>query len=285
MTETKNAQEWLKNKYKKEGQKFEAVVFEEIKMNDDNEEEKVTKLEGEMAINGENNPSLVNIKKINLYGAEGITKLTIEGCPNVTELDVYGNKELTEIVGLEKLSKLAKLSCGKTKINKIDVSKNNELKELYFPENTQTKIIGFRNVVKNLVTWGSINGIPFPWEQILEEDLKEIAEALDIEKGEIEGKPVDKIKETVKQKAEQLRKNEKEIKEKFPDLINGTGEIVGKKLDELKNLNENKEDVAKKIKRLELENKVLKREVEIIKGKERVEELLAQIEVPVNEVH
>jgi len=75
----------------------------------------------------------------------------------------------------------------------------------------------------------------------------------------------------------------------LPGLINEKGEIVDEKLEELKNLDENKGDVTEEIKKLKLHNTVLEEEVKKIKGEERLEELLegllAQIEVPTNKTN
>ena len=98
-----------------------------------------------------------------------------------------------------------------------------------------------------------------------------------------------KKKEIVKEKAEQTKANKDKIKDNLPGLINEKGEIVDEKLEELKNLDENKGDVTEEIKKLKLHNTVLEEEVKKIKGEERLEELLegllAQIEVPTNKTN
>lgn len=276
------AQEWLEKKYK--GQTVEEVVFKQVMIGGEDDED-IENLEGELTIDGSNITSLADIKAIKLFAA-GITKLTIKGCLKVTEIDVYGNQELTEIIGLENLPELVGLNCGGTKISEIDVSKNSKLSQVHFTNNPHAKIKGFSNIIKNLTYWSSLNGIPFPWEQVLEDNLEEIVKELGIKKDEIAGKSVKEIKEIIEKKAKQLRENEEEIKNSIPDLINKDGKVDSKKLENLKKLNENQEKVVGELGKLQAENKAMRRRIEAIEGKEKLEKILseikAKIEVPTN---
>jgi len=78
--------------------------------------------------------------------------LTINNCLNVEEIEVYDNA-ITEIVGLENLSKLRRLNCGGNAMTKIDVSKNTNLEVLLVHDrNTGMQVVGIENLSK-LVTY------------------------------------------------------------------------------------------------------------------------------------
>ncbi|CAG8456302.1 1431_t:CDS:2 [Paraglomus occultum] len=210
-------------------------------------------LEGELLIDG-----YPDLEEIDLSQAKGITKLTINvNCPKITEIILYDNS-LTEIIGLENLTNLRKLNFGKTGIREIDISKNIQLEELSFHQNNSEKI-----KIK---------------EQIVEEDLKEIAEALGIEEEKIEDKPVEEVKKIIEEEAKRLQENEEKIKEKFPTLINEEGKIVDNELNNLGKLNDSKDDVAKRIEKLEIKNSYLENYIEIELGDEALKTILAEIE-------
>jgi len=129
------AQEWLTNNY--ENKKNDET---EIKISEG------TELEEKLTIDG-----YPQLKKIYLGGVKksdkGITELTIDNCPAVETVYV-ANNQITKIEGLEKLTKLRKLSFGGNKIEKIDISKNTELEMLYFHGNPAN--LEFTNGLKDL---------------------------------------------------------------------------------------------------------------------------------------
>src|SRR6185503_19736575 len=103
-----------------------------------------------------------SLKIIRLRETKGITKLTIINCLNIEEIEVYGN-EITEIVGLENLSKLRRLNCGGNAMTKIDVSKVAGLEVLLVHDNKSgMQVIGIENLPKLVKYSGgehSVDGI------------------------------------------------------------------------------------------------------------------------------
>ncbi|MCE8163692.1 MAG: hypothetical protein I3273_03750 [Candidatus Moeniiplasma glomeromycotorum] len=87
-----------------------------------------------------------------------------------------------------------------------------------------------------------------------QKNLKEIAKKLGVEEQETENKPVEEIKILVDKEIEKLQQNINKIKRELPELIDETGEINDNILNELRELEENKENNATKINGLE--NKV-----------------------------
>src|SRR4051812_46898096 len=86
-------------------------------------------LEGALVIDG-----YKKLTKIFLNGAKKIAELKINDCPEI-EIMFVSDNQITKIEGLDKLTKLKKLSFGGNKIEKIDISKNTELEMVVFFQN------------------------------------------------------------------------------------------------------------------------------------------------------
>lgn len=223
------AQTWLENNYKdKKEEKINFTLVNILKKMKG--EEKDEKLEGKMSISGYS-----ELKEIDFTDAKGITELTIENCPNIEVIILYGNP-ITEIPWLNELPNLRRLNCGNTEIKGIDISGNAQLSWLSLNKNNRTiKIDGFKDFVKRMVYWNSIEGMEFPWEQILGEDLIEIAEVVGIEEGEMKDRAPGEIKELIKKKVGELQGIKDKVKE-IPGLVDGENKIDDDRLNELKEL-------------------------------------------------
>src|SRR5215212_4678746 len=126
MMETKNAKEWLKNKYKNKNE-VEKIEFE-VDTHD-----KGIELEGDLKID-----RYPQLEKIDLREGKGITELIVESCDKVREIRVYDNK-ISKIEGLEKLPELTYLGLSKNQISgRIDISKNTKLEYLNLQGNPDT---------------------------------------------------------------------------------------------------------------------------------------------------
>lgn len=267
MVEKMNAQQWLEANFKEKNGVIEINFL--WKESGKKTEEATEKLEGEILIK-----DYLELKEIDFSGAKGVTKLTIENCPNVEVIDLYGNP-ITEVLGSGGLIKLRKLNYGDTNIAAIDVSKNTGLREIFLNDKQEIKIVGFINIVKQLNVWSSIDGIAFPWEQIAEKDLKEIAKELGIKEGDLEGKSPEELRKVVKEKVDKFRGNEDKIKQ-IPGLINKEGEKEGEindeRLEELKKLEPGELGKLKKT------NELLTNHIQKHSGRKEWEQLQARIE-------
>ncbi|CAJ0835623.1 13650_t:CDS:2 [Entrophospora sp. SA101] len=136
-SEIKNAQNWLKEKYKDKNTEKIIDIGKGIEFE-----------EGELKIE-----EYTNLTTIKLGGGKKITKLTITNCPNVEEIDVYDN-EIAQIIALkddenleDDLSKLSglpnlkKLRIQNNQIKKLDVSGNKKLGFINCFGNEDLKII------------------------------------------------------------------------------------------------------------------------------------------------
>jgi len=128
---TEKAKIWLKNNYESNKGSAETIS---VSGN--------TELEEELVIDG-----YPNLKYIFLDGTKKITELKIDNCPNVEVVSVSDN-QITKIEGLDKLTKLKRLSFGSNQIKEIDISKNTELEILVFFKSPRG--LKFLNGIKNL---------------------------------------------------------------------------------------------------------------------------------------
>lgn len=224
-----NPQEWLKNNTKNNET--------EIKTNFRDEFDK-----GELEIK-----DYSILKIIRLKGTKGITKLTINNCLDVEEIEVYDNA-ITEIVGLENLSKLRRLNCGANAMTKIDISKNTNLEVLLVHDkNTGMQVVGIENISK-LVTYSggdnSSTGISLNLVQISQEGWKGAAQKLDID---INGKNAEEIRNLIEERGKRDRENEQKLNDTatgLPGLLSTSSTPKGAVDDnELKKINDKLKEI------------------------------------------
>jgi len=145
----------------------------------------------------------------------GITKLTIINCPQVKEIDVFDN-QITEIIGLEQLSKLKYLNVGKNKLRRLKISENPELVDLYCHTNPYLSQIDGIMDVANLCNFGrgsKADRIPFNFPEEQKQKLVEVNGEL-VSSGELEKlqtKPVKEVREIIKDKVHQLTEAIKKV--------------------------------------------------------------------------
>jgi hypothetical protein len=211
------AQQWLTDNYKNKDDTIEIRIGDDVK------------LDGKLMID-----NYLKLKNIFLNGAEGITGLKFDNCPNVEVVFVSDNK-ITEIEALADLAKLRKLGFSNNDIKKIDISQNKQLEMLIFFNNP--KDLEFVNGIKNLSKLFFLNSNnTFAITKLLERasgaDLKEIAEELKLN---IDGKTPEEMKQIIKEEAAKIEQNKVKLNEKLPGLLDQTGTISDKKLEEITN--------------------------------------------------
>jgi len=162
--------------------------------------------------------------------------LTINNCLNLEEIDVYGN-EITEIVGLERLSKLRKLSCGGNEIKKIDVSKNDNLEVLFVQDrNNGIQVMGVENLAKLVKYNGgkdSSSGTLLNLVKVSHEGWEGAAQKLDID---TQAKDIVEVKNLIEKRGNRDRDNIRKINDTtngLSGLLNQNGEVEDNKLKEI----------------------------------------------------
>jgi len=191
MTDTKKAQEWLRDNYESKKNTTTTIAVPED-----------TKLERELEIDGYS-----ELETISLENAKEITKLTIKNSGKVKAIYV-GDNQITEIAGIPVLLELETLSFGKNKMKEIDVSKNTKLRTIIFHQNPDLK---FANGIETLVNLASLNSrgtfaITEFLKQFGEKQLKGLAEKMGLD---TKNKNFDDLKKAVEDEIDKIVGNEK----------------------------------------------------------------------------
>ncbi|KLL02380.1 MAG: hypothetical protein MRERC_2c120 [Mycoplasmataceae bacterium RC_NB112A] len=247
------AQDWLKNNCEKEKENVYEIMTD-----------KSWKLTGDLVIKDYPNLELISLQDMK------INKLVIEGCPNVEEIEVYGN-ELTEIVGLENLSKLRKIACGNNQINKLDVNENKKLAKLLVFDNPTFPIIGLQNL--SLTEFKGDRNNKIDLIRITKEELEEAAKELGIDEKKLENKSKEEIKRLIQEEGNIIRENESKLNDLdkgLPGLLNQERKVDDKKLKNIKEEIKKVEELRKEIR--ETRKKVAKVEQEKNKVQKELKE-------------
>jgi len=214
---TEEAKKWLTDNYESKKNSTEVISISED-----------TELEGELIIDG-----YPKLKSIFLDNAKKITQLKIDNCPDV-EIVFVSDNQITKIEGLEKLTKLKRLSFGSNQIKEIDISKNTELEILVFFKNPSD--LKFLNGIKNLSKLIIMNSddtfaVTTLLNQASEKDLKEIAGKLNLN---VDGKDSERMKKDIIDEIDKINQNHAKLNGKFPNLISDKNELDNGKLEKIK---------------------------------------------------
>jgi hypothetical protein len=209
MTNTQNAQEWLKKYYDKNKDQDNTLI--KLDNNKDSE------LEGELVIDGDEYPVWkANIVKIVLNPNKGwtiinkeervgsLTKLTIKNFPLVDWLDVSHN-QLTE-VNIGNLPSLKILYISYNQVNKFNVTNTNniEIINLHSGNSPEMEITGIENNEK-ISFWNSTGEVAIPFRKIRLNDLTEVTAGLNIDEKKLENKSPDQVKGVIKEETEKIK--------------------------------------------------------------------------------
>lgn len=178
------------------------------------------------------------LEVVELVSTKGLTKVIFDKCPAIREITIYDN-EITEIIGLDGLTELSELNCGKNKLAKIDISKNTKLVIFRYHENPQLKgesikgLGNLTNIVRLTGGAGIGDGVAINLTLISKEELEEVAKKLDIN---VQGKNSEEIRKLIEERGNRDRENEKKLNDAtngLPGLLNAKGEVDDKELKEI----------------------------------------------------